>query len=403
MNPKILLTLGITLVGTALGAQTLDPASELTLAAPWSQPVVLGPASEGRYRLEATTLAGDPVEVVVDRKNPDGTWSATGTNRTLRGSLEASLEISIGLRETWRVRPALPERSTVILRLRQSSFAELRDALKQVMTDDTTGSPLTKRLELPPATGGPGLAGAVGRDGSLWVGWLTDGGWSAEVWDAVRGRRMGPPLLAATAPWTRFSLRGTTAPEVVLTGEKDTITRSWSGSGWVVVPSPAGEGLETKWGTLRIETQPSMRILRATSLGWDDLSLPRDDQADRIRVGSTDDGLAVFLASSVTDHRAFYTWNPDRGWTAFPPPPASGPPWSALWAVSTGAGNLYHLEGDDTHLWLRCFDGAQWRPAIDLSRWGRGAVGAALLSPSSWSKTGTLVLATDRVTVYDLP
>ena len=398
-------TLAWMLTGLSLGlqAQSLNPGAELTLPPPWTQPVPLGALPAGRYRLEATTLAGDPVEILVDRRNGTTPWTASGTNRNLRGSLEAWVDLAPVPGDEWRVRPTLPERDTVVLRLRALAFGELKDALKQGLTSGPeVSSPLTRRLELPPGSGGPGLAARVGTGGDLWVGWLTDGGWAAEVWDAVRGRRLGRELQASAGPWNSLALGGANAPVVTLAGAGDVTTWAWTGADWT--PAESEEPvLSTSWGRFRTETGP-VRVFRAQETGWEDLGLPRDDQADRVLLGSTDDGLAAFLASSTGDHRAFYLWRPGLGWMAQPPPPASGPPWKDLWTVSAGAGSLYHLEGHDRDLLLREYDGTEWRPGLDLSVLApRGPQAAVLLPPSAWSKTGSLLLATDRVSVYDLP
>jgi len=234
------------------------------------------------------------------------------------------------------------------------------------------------------------------------VGWLTDGGWAAEVWDAERGRRFGRELQASAGPWNSLTLTGTRAPAVLLAGAQDRTNQAWTGADWTAT-EPDETVLSTPWGRFRTETAP-VRVFRAQETGWQDLELPRDDQADLIVLGSSDDGLAAFLASSSSAHRAFYLWKPGLGWLAEPPPPASGPPWQDLWTVSAGAGTLYHLEGDDHQLLLRQFDGSEWRPALDLSVLApQGARAAVLLPPSAWSKTGSLVVATDRVSVYDLP
>jgi hypothetical protein len=126
---------------------------------------------------------------------------------------------------------------------------------------------------------------------------------------------------------------------------------------------------------------------------------------DRALGGFTDDGLFVILASSADGSRSVFSWRPDRGWVARPAPDAGAPPVSGLWAVTAGAGSLYLLEGRDATLTLRQFDGTDWRPALDLSALAPGgASAAALVAPSAWSKTGSLVLAAaGRVTVYDLP
>jgi hypothetical protein len=386
-----------------LSAQTLDPETELTLPPPWTQPVLLGALPEGRYRLEATTLGSDPVEVTLERKSPDSPWTASGTNRNLRGSLDGWVDLSPRAGDSWRVRPTLTVNDTVILRLRSLAFADLKDSLKQgLTTGPEVSSPLTKRLELPPATGGPGLAAQVGAGGALWLGWLTDGGWGAQVWDAQRGLRLGRELAARGGPWNALALGGTNAPVATLGAPAGATALAWSGADWTPA-SPADAVLSTPWGRFRTETAP-VRVFRAQETGWQDLELPRDDQADLIVLGSSDDGLAAFLASSSSAHRAFYLWKPGLGWLAEPPPPASGPPWQDLWTVSAGAGTLYHLEGDDHQLLLRQFDGSEWRPALDLSVLApQGARAAVLLPPSAWSKTGSLVVATDRVSVYDLP
>jgi hypothetical protein len=390
------------LLGLPLTAQTLDPGTELTLPPPWKDSVPLGSLADGRYRLEATTLEGEPIEVVAERRTTSAAWSAQATNRSIRGSLDPWIDLSAASGDQWRVRPARPENVTVILRLRKAAFSELKDSLKQELTSGSAvTAPLKKRLELPAGTGGPSLTAAVGPAGNLWVGWLTDGGWGAQVWDAVRGRPLGRPLQADQAPWSAVVLSGP-GPLATLTGTSGDTARAWTGSDWSVENAASGD-LTTPWGRFRTVEAP-VRVYKATASGWQDLALPRDDASDRVLLGSTDDGLAVLLASSRDAHRALYTWNPSRGWIAMPPPPAAGPPWPDLWSVTSGAGSLYQVDGDDASLWLRQFDGSEWRPALDLRVLApHGARAALLLGPSAWSKTGSLVLAGDAVSVYDLP
>jgi len=302
-----------------------------------------------------------------------------------------------------RVRPVNAPGATVIVRLQQTQFSALRDSVKQGLTlGPATSAPLHLRTTLATA-GGPGLTAATGSHGELVVGWLTDGGWGAEVWDVVQGKRLGEPLKAPGAPWTSVSLAVGTTISATTVGSSGTSGWLWTGDAWVPQPAVEGRPLVTAWGTFRTDTSPG-RIYQAKATGWLDLGLPRDDGADLILLGSTEDGLAAFLASSRDAHRSFYLWKPGEGWRALPPPPASGPPWPELWAVTSGAGSLYHLEGRDKELLLRPFDGTDWHPALDLSALApQGARAATLVAPSAWSKTGSLVLATDQVSVYDLP
>ena len=220
MIRKTVLLFLILPLASAAFTETLDVGTELTISPPWTQPIALEALPEGRYRLEATNLANDPVEVVVDKKDQGDSWVASGTNRTLRGSLDGYVDLAVRPGETWQVRPAQTERGTAILRLRKAAFAELKETLKQNLTTSPAVTlPLKKRLELA-ASGGPGLAAAVGAGGTLWIGWLTDGGWGAEVWDATKGQRVGPVLQADSGPWTGLALGGTEVPVATLSNAK---------------------------------------------------------------------------------------------------------------------------------------------------------------------------------------
>jgi len=402
---KVFFLLLCLLTPSALWSQDpiLGPPAELTLNAPWSGFVLLEFPEAGNYRLEATGLGGDPIEVIVERQGPGAVWKPETSNRTLRGNLEAVVEWSVGFGENWRVRPPGPVSQTVVLRLKKSTFAGLRESLKQGLTPGPEVSlPLHKRFELPKGTGGSGLTAAEGPGGELWVGWLTDQGSAAEVWEASTAHRLGKPILAGRTPWTALSL-DSIGPVLVARGPGAAEARAWTGLEWIVEAAPISRGFSTPQGTFRYETDP-MRIWRSTAAGWADLELPQNRRLDRVLLGSTEGGLYAFLGSSTGRERAFYSWGPKDGWTALPAPPAEAPPQEGLWAATNGAGSLFYLEGQGTRLDLRQFDGAEWKPALDLSALTtRGLRGAVLLPSGAASKTGTLVVATDRVVVYDLP
>lgn len=401
-KPTLAIVLWFFSVISHLAAESLDAGTELAIDPPWATPIPLGPLGEGTYHLEAATLAGDPVEFVLEKAASGGTWAVEGTNRTIQGAVGPGIDL--GAADTLRrVRPVGTVTETVVLRLRQTQFATLRDSVKQGLTlGPATTAPLHLRSALPGGTGGPGLAATVSPTGTLAVGWLTEGGWGVEIWDPVQGQRIGDPIKVAF-PASALALDASQGLVATVIGSGGTATWAWSGGAWVPQTTPAKTSLTTPWGTFRTDVHP-VRVLQAKATGWLDLALPRDDAADLILLGSTDDGLAAFLASTRDGHRGFYLWKPGQGWTALVPPPATGSPWQELWAVTSGAGTLYHLEGRDKELLLRPFDGTDWHPALDLSPLApAGARSAFLLPPSKWSKTGTLVLATDHVAVYDLP
>jgi hypothetical protein len=400
-----LLVWGFVLAPWAWSQASLGASEELALNPPWQTPLALMFPQPGTYRLEATGLAGDPVEVVIERKVGEGTWRPEGTNRTMKGALEAMVEWSVEDGDFWRVRPAAPVRQTVVLRLKKAAFTALKNSLKQDLTAGPEVSlPLKKRFELPVGTGGPGLTAVSSPRGELWIGWLLAQGTAAEVWTSTTRNRLGTPVAATVGPWTGLSLGGSEGPVLTARRGTETEARAWTGLDWAVEAAPTGQGLTTSQGTFRYESVPVPRVWRATAGGWADLELPRNRMLDRLLLGSTADSLYAFLGSSTGRERELYAWAAGTGWTAMAPPPAAGPPQPGQWSVTSGAGTLYQVEGRGTEARLLAFDGTGWDPGLDLSVLvGKGLEGAVLLPPSPWSKTGTLVLATDRVTVYDLP
>lgn len=402
-KPTWLLVMLLGSASAAWSQSSLGAAQELTLNPPWSAPVSLEFPQPGPYRLEAATLAGAPLEVVVERQGPGGVWNPVATNRTLKGNIEAVVEWSVEEGSRWRVRPATTVRQTVVLRMKRAAFASLRDTLKQDLSVGPAVSlPLILRLELPQGTGGLGLAAASGARGELWVGWLVAQGTGAEVWSSATGKRVGDPLVAAQGPWTTLNLGGTQNPAVVAWGSGEAEARAWTGLDWVVEAAPATGTFTSAQGTFRYESSPLPRVWR-TDEGWVDLELPRNRMLDKLLLGSTSDGLYALLASSSGREREFYSWAPGKGWKALLPPPAEAPPRPHLWSATNGAGTLFVAEGQGTGLVLRSFDGTAWR-VLDLSGLAQKGLKSVLLTPPSpWSKTGTLVVATDRLTVYDLP
>lgn len=395
-----LLLLGLTAQGWA---QTLGPSAELTLNPPWSEPVTLLFPAPGLYRLEAAGLAGSPVEVQIDRQGPDGFWTPAATNRSLRGVLEASVEWSAG-DGSWRVRPVRTVLQTVVLRLRPSTFAGLRETLRQGLTPGPEVSlPLVRRGELPVGTGGPVLAASPASPDGMWIGWLTQGGRSAEVWTA-QGARLGSPIVPRSGGlWTSLAWEAAERPILVARGPGGDEARSWTGLEWVEEAVPGGRSFTTPEGTFRYSAAPVPRVWRYAAAGWTDLELPQNQKLDRMLLGSTDEGLYALLASSAGRDRAFYLWKAREGWTALDPPPAAGPPLPGLWAAANGAGALLHLEAEARGLVLRSFDGTGWGVPLDLSALGRDLQAVCLLPPSRWSRTGTLIVVSDRVSIYDLP
>lgn len=396
--------LPLVLLSTRLWAADppLSASSELTLNGPWTQPVALVFPEDGPFRLEATGLGGEPVEVVVERLEGSQGWKLVATNRTLRGSLEAVVDFAFEGGDPWRVRPVAPVTKTVVLRLKRSAFSALKNTLKQELTVGPEVSlPLRLRAALPLASGGEGLAAAASR-GQLWVGWLTPSG--AEVWDVGRTQRLGPGLTSSlSGPWETLELGGSEAPVVTGRHGDEAEALTWNGQAWST-EAVSTRVVTTRQGTFRGEEGPVPRVWRSTTAGWMDLELPRHRLLDRLLLGSTEDGLYAFLASSSGRERALYRWEAAQGWIALPAPPASEPPREGLWAATNGAGSLFFVEGRGTELTLRQFDGQAWKAPLDLDVLvSAGLRSVALLPPSPWSRTGTLVIASSRVEVYDLP
>lgn len=379
----------------------LGVARELTLGGPWTAPVALEFPEEGRYRLEALEVGGDPVEVVVERRAAGKTWTPEATNRAAGGGVLAAVEWSVGSGAQWRVRQVNPGGAAVVVRLGRATFAGLKETLKRGLTPGPEVSlPLVKRIELPVGTGGPVLTAVEGTGAALFLAWLSDDGSAAQVWDTAP-RRWGAPLRAAPGlRWNALELEP--GPGLVVRGTEGAQAWSWSGGDWVAEAAPAPQALTTPHGAFRW-TGPEVRIWRWSD-GWDDLGLPLHRGLDVVRVGSTDDGLYVLLTSNQSQDRAFYSWTRGRGWEALEVPPAWGTSNPEMAALSNGAGSLFLVEGTADRLRLTAFDGETWRRPVDLSPLVAAPLrGLALAPPSNWSRTGALALATDRVTVYDLP
>ena len=394
------------LVAVGAGAQSLAPGSELLVPTGWTGPVTLEVPGPGGYRLELTASGQVPV-VVAEKRGPQGRWEAAATNRGLGGAPETSLDLTATGGDSWRVRPQTPLEAPVVLGWKRIAFAGFNQAVQQGLTSSPGPTdPLNRRTRGVPAPDVTNLTAAAGPGGRLWGAWLTDGGRTAEVWDLGAGTRLGSPLTAPEGgPWVSATLvPDTTAATLSLEGPGGQVTLVWTGVAWSGADAQPTPGTQTPWGRILVREATPVDAWRAGPLGWEDLGLPRDDRMDRVLWTSTDDGVFVFLASSQGPARAAYSWRPGEGWVARPVPEAAGPPVPGLWALAS-AGSLELVEGRGPSLILRQFDGTQWRTGLDLSSLAPdGAQAVALVGPSAWSKTGTLVLAASgRVCVYDLP
>lgn len=381
----------------------LGVARELTLAGPWEKAVALEFPEEGRYRLEVLEMGGDPVEVVVERRTTGNQWVVEASNRTDRGVLLPAVEWNVIAGDQRRVRPVAGVPQTVVIRLNRASFTGFKEALKRgLTTSGEVSTPVRQRFELPPGTGGPLLAAVEGAGGRLFLGWLSEDGRTAQVWDH-RGNRWGQALRATEGTrWDSLEVVDQ-GPSVVLRGEHGPQAWTWSGGNWVPEAAPSPTVVTTPQGTFRWTVSPEIRVWRWTT-EWIDLELPRHRGFDQCHVGSTADALYVLIASSRTGERGFYSWHPDRGWVALELPRPSLEIRPELVALTREAGSLYLVEASSRVLTLRPFDGEVWKPAVDLSALVQRNLRAIVtLPPSTFSKTGLLIVATDRVSVYDLP